>query len=258
MKRHYTIHGREQNQQGISVANGMVPESAPRTLFACSNCVKTKTKCDKKLPCSRCVGRNMTCTLHPTRRSSTNARVFPPDVPTTIIPPHYVPTANRDHGQTPNQLQNCNPTQRAPTISRPANPENNMTSIPRDGNPAPVIGCRRPQFLDSPTSRPIPPELTSMPSPMKQGAHSLPKSRHIAGVHDFNQMIAEDFDPCPRSMVDWGQVQMPVAIGAVSGVVQPELPMYQHMPFDPTAMALVPLKRGGFFFDQIVIKLSSL
>ncbi|QCT69607.1 Zn(II)2Cys6 transcription factor [Staphylococcus aureus] len=51
----------------------MIPKSAGRTPIACSNCAKTKTKCDKKFPCSRCAGRNLRCTLRPTRRSSKNA-----------------------------------------------------------------------------------------------------------------------------------------------------------------------------------------
>lgn len=73
LQRHYTVHGRDANQQEIPAVNGMIPKSAGRTPIACSNCAKTKTKCDKKFPCSRCAGRNLKCTLRPTRRSSKNA-----------------------------------------------------------------------------------------------------------------------------------------------------------------------------------------
>ncbi|KAF2827709.1 transcription factor Cmr1 [Ophiobolus disseminans] len=50
----------------------MIPKSAGRTPIACSNCAKTKTKCDKKFPCSRCEQRNLKCTLRPNRRASKN------------------------------------------------------------------------------------------------------------------------------------------------------------------------------------------
>ncbi|EOD48156.1 putative transcription factor cmr1 protein [Neofusicoccum parvum UCRNP2] len=71
LQRHYTVHGRDQNnQEGLPPSNGIIPKSAGRTPIACSNCAKTKTKCDKKFPCSRCAGRNLKCTLRPTRRVS--------------------------------------------------------------------------------------------------------------------------------------------------------------------------------------------
>ncbi|GAM83245.1 hypothetical protein ANO11243_012310 [Dothideomycetidae sp. 11243] len=51
----------------------MIPKTAGRTPIACTNCAKTKTKCDKKFPCSRCTARNLRCTIRPTRRSTKNA-----------------------------------------------------------------------------------------------------------------------------------------------------------------------------------------
>ncbi|KAK7521595.1 hypothetical protein IWZ03DRAFT_97487 [Phyllosticta citriasiana] len=71
LQRHYTVHGRDNNnQEGLPPNNGIIPKSAGRTPIACSNCAKTKTKCDKKFPCSRCASRNLKCTLRPTRRAS--------------------------------------------------------------------------------------------------------------------------------------------------------------------------------------------
>ncbi|TLD19510.1 transcription factor Cmr1 [Venturia nashicola] len=58
----------------------MIPKSAGRTPIACSNCAKTKTKCDKKFPCSRCASRNLKCTLRPTRRQSKSANRVPTPV----------------------------------------------------------------------------------------------------------------------------------------------------------------------------------
>ncbi|KAF2470331.1 transcription factor Cmr1 [Lindgomyces ingoldianus] len=72
LQRHYTVHGRDQNNQEGLPVTGIIPKSAGRTPIACSNCAKTKTKCDKKFPCSRCAGRNLRCTLRPTRRASKN------------------------------------------------------------------------------------------------------------------------------------------------------------------------------------------
>lgn len=72
LQRHYTVHGRNQNQNE-DAANGTLPKTAGRTPIACTNCAKTKTKCDKKFPCSRCTARNLRCTIRPTRRSTKNA-----------------------------------------------------------------------------------------------------------------------------------------------------------------------------------------
>lgn len=79
LQRHYTVHGRDaNNQEGLPPSAGIIPKSAGRTPIACSNCAKTKTKCDKKFPCSRCAQRNLKCTLRPTRRASKNInRVIP-------------------------------------------------------------------------------------------------------------------------------------------------------------------------------------
>ncbi|KAF9634902.1 hypothetical protein BFW01_g5797 [Lasiodiplodia theobromae] len=40
-----------------------------RSPHACINCVKNKTKCDKDMPCTRCVQRGWTCEPRPSRRS---------------------------------------------------------------------------------------------------------------------------------------------------------------------------------------------
>lgn len=85
-----------------------------------------------------------------------------------------------------------------------------------------------------------------MPSALKQGSHDFFQSICIAGFDGFNQMYdAEDSDLCPRSMTKWCQVQMPIEIDVVNGVLQPELLMNQCMPFDPTAMSMVSLEDHG-------------
>ena len=71
LHRHYTVHGRDGSQEPLTI-NGMIPKSAGRTPIACINCAKTKTKCDKKFPCTRCATRNLECTVRPTRRALRN------------------------------------------------------------------------------------------------------------------------------------------------------------------------------------------
>ncbi|KAL7942441.1 hypothetical protein V8C42DRAFT_360179 [Trichoderma barbatum] len=41
-----------------------------RTLIACQNCASAKTGCDKKIPCSRCIEKNLQCTARYARRAS--------------------------------------------------------------------------------------------------------------------------------------------------------------------------------------------
>ncbi|KAF2857811.1 hypothetical protein K470DRAFT_252588 [Piedraia hortae CBS 480.64] len=69
LKRHYTVHGKEPGPRTVSDVNGSVAKAANRTPIACSICAKTKTKCDRKFPCSRCASRNLKCNLRPTQRT---------------------------------------------------------------------------------------------------------------------------------------------------------------------------------------------
>ncbi|KAI7516815.1 transcription factor Cmr1, partial [Hortaea werneckii] len=123
LQRHYTVHGKDQNQEPIPAANGMIPKSAGRTPIACSNCAKTKTKCDKKFPCSRCAGRNLRCTLRPTRRSSKNAaRMGVPPEGAVAIPPYTQQLGNLESGAVkPPPVNNSPPQQPHPL--KPASPK---------------------------------------------------------------------------------------------------------------------------------------
>lgn len=69
LQRHYIVHGKNQDSRDGSTSL-LVPKSAGRTPIACTNCAKTKTKCDRKSPCSRCSSRNLKCILRSTRRIS--------------------------------------------------------------------------------------------------------------------------------------------------------------------------------------------
>ncbi|KAF2121896.1 hypothetical protein BDV96DRAFT_482531 [Lophiotrema nucula] len=99
LQRHYTVHGRDQNnQEGLPPNAGIIPKSAGRTPIACSNCAKTKTKCDKKFPCSRCAQRNLRCTLRPTRRASKN-------VNRGVVPGESTGSGNSSEGGNNNESQ---------------------------------------------------------------------------------------------------------------------------------------------------------
>ena len=218
----------------------MIPKSAGRTPIACSNCAKTKTKCDKKFPCSRCAGRNLKCTLRPTRRSSKNATrmglVVPPEG-LTAMPPHNVTAANGENGQTQPQLPNGSPTQAQPTL-KPASPKSALNSIPEDKHAATGLDVTQTQFID-PTNGPTPPDQTIMTPPLPQGPNGFIQTTPMSGFDEFNQLSAEDSDPgsSPRFMLDWSQMQMP--LGFDTGVVQPDMLMNADLQFDPSVMQMI-------------------
>lgn len=228
----------------------MIPKSAGRTPIACSNCAKTKTKCDKKFPCSRCAGRNLKCTLRPTRRSSKNATrmgmVVPPEG-LTAMPPHNVPASENGQAptQTQNQMPNGSPTQ-APPVLKPASPKGGLNSIPEDKQTAPSVDGPPSQYIEAPTSGPTPPEKNNMSPPLPQGPNAYIQSTPMPGFDDFTQLSAEDSDPgsSPRFMLDWSQMQMPLGFDGANGVVQPDMLMNPDMPFDPAAMHMIPGSDG--------------
>jgi hypothetical protein len=240
LQRHYTVHGRDANQQEIPAVNGMIPKSAGRTPIACSNCAKTKTKCDKKFPCSRCAGRNLKCTLRPTRRSSKNATrmglVVPPEG-LTAMPPHNVTITNGENGQTQPQLPNGSPTQTQPAL-KPASPKSALSSIPEDKHTAPTMDAPQTHFID-PTNGPTPPDQTIMTPPLPQGPNGFIQTTPMSAFDEFNQLSAEDSDPgsSPRFMLDWSQMQMP--LGFDTGVVNPDMLMNADLQFDPSVMQMI-------------------
>ncbi|OQN98944.1 hypothetical protein B0A48_15290 [Cryoendolithus antarcticus] len=235
LQRHYTVHGKDQNQQEIPAANGMIPKSAGRTPIACSNCAKTKTKCDKKFPCSRCAGRNLRCTLRPTRRSSKNANrmglVVPPEG-LTAMPPHTM-QINGETGQALPLAAQGSPHQIQPVL-KPASPRDTMTSIP-EGKPPLTAERPRTQHFDQPIMGPSPPGSKSMSPPT---THGFVQQAPASSFEDFAHMSQDDSDDgsSPRFMLDWTQVQMPMGF---EGVVQPEIIMQPDVAFDPHALHMV-------------------
>ncbi|KAF2459423.1 hypothetical protein BDY21DRAFT_282165 [Lineolata rhizophorae] len=169
LQRHYTVHGRnENNQEGISAnASMMVPKSAGRTPIACHNCAKTKTKCDKKFPCSRCAARGLRCTARPTRRTSKNVAARMP---------------------TPGESGNSS--------DQSTNDSNNNAST-AGNSPQPP--------MQSPEQHPLPPPLQSpMQEPQPQHQQQMPQMQaHVGSQFPSPELKMSDqhpmFKPSPAS-----------------------------------------------------------
>ncbi|KAG8629744.1 hypothetical protein KVT40_001363 [Elsinoe batatas] len=242
LQRHYTVHGRNQDQQEIPAANGMIPKSAGRTPIACSNCAKTKTKCDKKFPCSRCASRNLRCTLRPTRRSTKNAARMGLITPETLaqdmangtLPPDQTIAAEKvplpiapvmhHHQSSPTMHQEC-PKSSSPSGS-PSSTGHNSTGS--DAPPAPMFD----QFNGCPT----PPGAQGL-SPTTPSGHSLNGPGSFPGFDDYNHHMgktsAEDCNP--HFMLDWQQLQLPMGLDPM---LQPDMLGDQDLNFDMGAMGL--------------------
>jgi len=100
-KHHSTYHEVQVNQQGT---NGDYLASQ-RTPIACSNCATAKAGCDKKVPCSRCLDKSLTCAPRFARRSSKGiVRSTAPSLPTVVEHPPPLPYQNF---QTSSSLDSC-------------------------------------------------------------------------------------------------------------------------------------------------------
>ncbi|KAK5135186.1 hypothetical protein LTR08_005573 [Meristemomyces frigidus] len=241
LQRHYTVHGKDQNQEAIQPGNGIIPKSAGRTPIACSNCAKTKTKCDKKFPCSRCAGRNLRCTLRPTRRSSKNAaRMGVPPEGAVAIPPYTQQLGNVENGaMQPHAAINSSPHQQH--ILKPASPKDALATISEDKAAAPVVDGLPGEYVQHPTSGPSPPTSRGMSPPM-QTPGGFVQQTPLSGYEDFSRTRdGSESASSPRFMVDWSQMQMPIGY---DGMAHSAMIMGQDMPFDPNTMLYGPPEDG--------------
>ncbi|KAG9766973.1 transcription factor Cmr1, partial [Aureobasidium melanogenum] len=234
LQRHYTVHGRDQNQEIIPAANGMIPKSAGRTPIACSNCAKTKTKCDKKFPCSRCAGRNLRCTLRPTRRSSKNANrmglitaeTIASGVANGILPPDQTVAAEA----APMPVGSPKSAEKH-MHQKPSSPGSGVpTTIPEEK----IMNDTSAQYFEQPMSN-------GHTSPAQQVSPlATPDSGFIQGhmptYEDFMNGTKED-DANPRFMLDWGQMPMPMGFDHMA---RADLMLDPSMGFDPTQLSLMP------------------
>ncbi|KAF2764035.1 hypothetical protein EJ03DRAFT_332219 [Teratosphaeria nubilosa] len=229
LQRHYTVHGKSENPGDVPAANGMVPKSAGRTPIACSNCAKTKTKCDKKFPCSRCAGRNLRCTLRPTRRSSKNGtRMGVPPEAAVAIPPYTEQLGGQNGIQA--AAPGGSPPQQ-PHPLKPASPKALMATI-AEKTAAPATDGPATENVQQPTSGSSPPTQPNMSSP-SQNPGGFQQHTPALAYDDSTRDSSESSSP--RFMIDWTQVQMPVGF---EGMVQPAMLMNPDMPFDPAVMPM--------------------
>lgn len=171
LQRHYTVHGRNQNNEEGLPIQGMIPKSAGRTPIACSNCAKTKTKCDKKFPCSRCAQRNLKCTLRPTRRASKN-------VNRVVVPPEGPSSGSSSEGGN----------QEPQTTSAGNSPAREVQPPQPAGQPSPVL--LQQQAPNAPSQR-----LSQSPS--------APQSRHSS--------ISQPVQPPPVPSPEEKHIQLPLS-----------------------------------------------
>ncbi|KAH7085626.1 transcription factor Cmr1 [Paraphoma chrysanthemicola] len=259
LQRHYTVHGRNQNNEEGLPPQGIIPKSAGRTPIACSNCAKTKTKCDKKFPCSRCEARNLKCTLRPNRRASKGVQRIggPPEGVTgsgsssegsTTEAPNASGGNSPAHeaqqqqqspqqlhqpqqfplGQSPQHSQSQSPStsvshSRNPSISLPVQPIAN--SAPED-KALQIPLSHTPPFFDQPPPSvlPQPPTLLS-PMPTPHDMNGFMTGTPISGYDEFVRAAREHSETGASplfSMDPWNTM----AMGAT----------YDPMRIDPSLM----------------------
>lgn len=206
LQRHYTVHGRDANNQEGLPPNPMIPKSAGRTPIACSNCAKTKTKCDKKFPCSRCASRNLKCTLRPTRRASKNAnRIMNPEANGTVTPTEnstsVTPAGSKRSSPQPQprpQSSDDSKAQAPHHASHHSSPEQRKGSV--QGTPA---------FFESPTGAPpplLPAILSPLPTPDTLNTHGFTHTTPMSGFEDFAVTRDGSESGSPRYMMEWSHM----------------------------------------------------
>ncbi|KAF1839565.1 transcription factor Cmr1 [Decorospora gaudefroyi] len=247
LQRHYTVHGRNQNNEEGLPPQGIIPKSAGRTPIACSNCAKTKTKCDKKFPCTRCAQRNLKCTLRPTRRASKGVQRVggPPEggsgdssesgsntenqnTSGNVSPSHEgqatqaaaqsspsqpIQSSQLANGQPLSQRQSQSPSAThspSASISKPVQPPQAMN--PEDKALQMSLSNTPPFFDQSSSSNTLaqPPSLLSpLPTPVT-GMNSFVSSTPMSGYDDFVRTVRDQTDnESPQFMMDpWNTMNM--------------------------------------------------
>jgi hypothetical protein len=183
----------------------MIPKSAGRTPIACSNCAKTKTKCDKKFPCSRCASRNLKCTLRPTRRASKNANRINvnADGNGTITPADNsaagTPSGSKANSPAP-QTQPTQPADPLPPHSQHNSPQIQKTKV-----------TRTPSFFEmSPVGAPpapLPTVLSPLPTPGTLSGNGYSNTTPISGFEEFAATReGSEIGASPRYMMEWSHM----------------------------------------------------
>lgn len=231
----------------------MIPKSAGRTPIACSNCAKTKTKCDKKFPCTRCASRHLTCTLRPTRRASKGMQ-------RVASPPAGGPGSEHSSQSGPSaanspahDIQPHQATQLPPQI--PGGPDRSQSSSVTHSRNHSVSQPVQPISNPNPEERPLQIPLSNSPTFFEQpvpnhsahvsanGINGFIASTPMSGYDDFGQTVQQDHsenEPNPQFMMDpWNAMAMGSEFDPMR--IDPQLMMSMSMDMD---MSMGPSSDG--------------
>ncbi|KAH0538589.1 hypothetical protein FGG08_004839 [Glutinoglossum americanum] len=182
LQRHFTAHGKE-NQDSNTPVSAIALKNAGRTPIACSNCAKTKTKCDKKFPCSRCAARNLPCNLRLPRRPHKAIQVAQPSAQLNGLP---------DQSSSSNSNSDNN------SSSSSVSPHNGVSPRMHNG----VVNILPREGSTNPHSEQSPPK--SHPSAMQAGSPPIPNDfthmTPLSGYDEFRDVSDRDNH---QYMMDW-------------------------------------------------------
>jgi hypothetical protein len=205
----------------------MIPKSAGRTPIACSNCAKTKTKCDKKFPCSRCASRNLKCTLRPTRRASKNANRIQVNAESngTLTPADNsstsTPTGSKRSSPQPQSQQSPANGEEKPAVSQHSSPDARKAKVDR-----------APFFETSPNGAPatlLPTILSPLPTPDTMSGSGFHNTTPMSGFEEFaGTRDGSDSSASPRYLMDWSHMNFSPAPQYEMG--RPEMMIGPGMP----------------------------
>jgi len=235
LQRHYTVHGRNLNNEEGLPDHGIIPKSAGRTPIACVNCAKTKTKCDKKFPCTRCELRNLECTVRPTRRQSKRIQRAQSKASSTAEstsgtqdntpssdesrsndqPPFQPPYNDASPGSSQSHSRNT-------SVSHPTWPSPRVEQVPLSETPL---------FFDPLHKAPLslaPSELSPLPTTM-YGTTGFVSSTPVSGYDDFAQTVRDRPEhQSPQFFADpWSTISVPTDLDHLQ--IDPALMMSMNM-----------------------------
>ncbi|KAI9776535.1 MAG: hypothetical protein M1839_009516 [Geoglossum umbratile] len=161
----------------------MALKNAGRTPIACSNCAKTKTKCDKKFPCSRCAARKLPCNIRNPRR---------PHKAVPVAPANGQPSALADQSSSGSSHSDNSSTSVSPPTNVGVSPPILNNIMPREGDTNSLPGQSPPRDL---------PSAMQAGSPPIQG--DFAQMTPLSGFTDFREISDRGGQ---QYMMDWNSL----------------------------------------------------
>jgi hypothetical protein len=210
----------------------MIPVSACRTPIACSNCAKTKTKCDQQVPCSRCAGRGINCTPLVKGRAIQNATsmyevMTPEKLAFSDSHSALAAIAENRRIQAPAQTTNQKSGQ-VRSMLELGNSNNGLEGIPGYKETGLFVDESTPQSYQSFASGPTTLSPSTMLSclPGEQKTFSQNPLMSDLDEPDHTSTLQSSLS-LPHIMLEWTQVHLPLRSDETDRLVQPML-------FDPS------------------------